>query len=129
MIALLVLWIDLFVFGIAGDETLAAYAPADRYRLTDLNGAPFEAEAMLDIRTPGQISGTAPCNSYSAAQTAPYPWFAAGPIRATRMACPDLPAEQAYFAALAAMTLAEAAGDILILSNTDGGQMVFQALP
>ena len=101
----------------------------DRYRLTTLNGVPFTASATLDLSTPGKISGDAPCNRYFADQTAPYPWFDAGPIGATRRACPDLAAETAYLTALAAMEFAETLGDTLILSNSDGAELVFQALP
>jgi heat shock protein HslJ len=56
---------------------------------------------------------------------APYPWFEAGDIAVTRRACPDLAAETAFFDALADMTLAEVAGDALILSTPDGREMVF----
>ena len=57
-----------------------------------------------------------------------YPWFELGLMRATRMACGDLPAEREFFAMLATMTLAEVSGDVLILSNPDGAEMVFQIL-
>jgi heat shock protein HslJ len=43
------------------------------------------------------------------------------------MACPDLAAETTFFATLENMTLSEASGDTLILSNPDGRQMVFVA--
>lgn len=111
-----------------GDESVSAYAPYDRYALVEVDGLPFSAGATLNLATTGRVSGTAPCNTWAADQTAPYPWFETGPIAATRMACPDLEAEAAFFAALETMTLAEAVGATLILSNTDGREMVFQAL-
>ncbi len=121
------------VLGLMGcetDETVAAFAgDATVFALQSLDGAPFPASATLDVGTPGQITGDAPCNSYSADQSAPYPWFAVGPIAATRRACSDLAAETTFFDALAAMTLVEVVGETLILSNTDGGEMVFQAIP
>jgi heat shock protein HslJ len=43
------------------------------------------------------------------------------------MACPEMVAETAFFEALDDMTLSEASGDTLILSNSDGRQMVFVA--
>jgi heat shock protein HslJ len=43
------------------------------------------------------------------------------------MACENLSAETVFFAALEEMMLAEASGDTLILSNTDGREMVFVA--
>ena len=45
----------------------------------------------------------------------------------TRRACPELPEETAFFKALEQMTLAEVVGETLILSNTEGGEMVFEA--
>jgi len=110
------------------DETISGYATPDAtYTLTELDGAPFPANATIRFPETGQVTGTAPCNQYNAAQTAPYPWFALGPIAATRRACTDLAAEQQFFEALATMTIAEVAGTTLILSHTDGGQMVFQS--
>ena len=74
----------------------------------------------------GKISGQAPCNRYFATQSTPYPWFEAGPIGATRMACASLSADTVFFTALSDMTLAEVVGDTLILSNDKGREMVFQ---
>ena len=74
-------------------------------------------------------SGEAPCNAWSATQSAPYPWFALGPIATTRRACPELAAEQTFLTTLAAMTLAEAQGPVLILSSDEGLEMVFRADP
>lgn len=109
------------------DETLTAYGAGDFvWQLAEVNGVPYQPTATIDFTTLGTISGQGPCNSYSASQTAPYPWFAPGPIRATRRACPDLEAETAFFGALAKMTLAEVLGPVLILSNDAGDQLVFQ---
>lgn len=110
------------------DETISAYEHGP-YGLVTLSGNPFAASATLDVSTPGRISGNAPCNAYSAVQTVPYPWFALGPIAASRRACPDLAAETAYFRALANMEFAETLGNTLILSNSAGDEMVFQTLP
>jgi heat shock protein HslJ len=110
-----------------GDETLRAYGAADRiWTLTEIDGHPFTAEATLTFPAEGTIAGAAPCNKYSASMTVPYPWFEAGPIRATKMACADLKAESHFFQALDAMTLSEVLGDILILSTPEGRKMVFR---
>lgn len=110
------------------DETVTAYLEGSRaFRLVTLDGTPFEAQATIDLSVAGRLRGDAPRNSYSAAQMAVYPWFETGAIITTRMACPDLDAETAFLAALSAMTLSEVAGATLILSNTEGGEMVFQA--
>lgn len=125
------MWRVLILFALAAcavDETISAYAGGP-YQLVAIDGAPFTANASLDVGTPGRISGAAPCNTYHAVQTAPYPWFALGPVAASRRACPDLAAEAAYFKNLATMEFAESLGDTLILSNSAGREMVFQALP
>ncbi|MGR3291722.1 MAG: META domain-containing protein, partial [Paracoccaceae bacterium] len=75
----------------------------------------------------GRIAGKGPCNSYSASQNAPYPWLELGLIAATRAACPDLAAEREFFQALGGMTQIEVLGDLLILRNDAGDEMIFRA--
>lgn len=41
----------------------------------------------MTIESDGSITGHAPCNSYSAAQTAEPPGFTLGPITSTKMGC------------------------------------------
>ena len=43
------------------------------------------------------------------------------------MACPELEAESAFFAALEDMSLVEIVGPTLILTNEAGREMVFEA--
>ena len=110
------------------DETVAGYGALDTpWRLVEIDGQAFPAQATLRFGTDGEISGSAPCNRYFGRQTAPYPWFAAEELGTTRRACPALAHETAYLSALAAMTLSEVAGDTLILSNDAGREMVFRA--
>ncbi|MEW9918435.1 META domain-containing protein [Marimonas sp. MJW-29] len=111
-----------------GDETLYSYGAAGKtWRLVELRDAPFTSGATLTFPEPGRISGQAPCNLFNATQEAPYPWFATGPIAATRMACPDLEDERAFLDALAAASLSEVLGDTLILSNDDGVLLTFKS--
>lgn len=103
---------------------------ADRtteYVLVEIDGVPFAANATLRFPDAGKISGQAPCNSYFATQTVPYPWFGIEGVGATRMACPDLAAEAAYFGALEDMTQALVTNGRLTLSNSNGRRMVFEA--
>lgn len=110
------------------DETVASYGAADReWTLVELNGAAFTARATLTFGEDGRISGQAPCNRYSGTNTVPYPWFKTGPVAATKMACPDLGAESAFFTALDGMTQSEVLEDTLVLRNEDGAEMVFKA--
>ncbi len=112
----------------SGDETVANYGgSAAEWQLVEIDGADFTAPATLNLAEPGKISGQAPCNRYFGEQTAPYPWFRAEKIGATRHACPELKEENLFLAALTEMTLSEVAGDTLILSNDAGREMVFKA--
>ena len=108
------------------DETISGFAdPEARYRLTSLDGEGFIANAYIRFPEPGQVTGTGPCNSFSADQRVPYPWFELGPIATTRRACPDLAAEADYFAALSEMQFAEVFDQTLLLTNDAGREMLF----
>ncbi|WP_371225485.1 META domain-containing protein [Roseovarius sp. 2305UL8-3] len=110
------------------DETISGHGGAGHiWILQEIDGQAFDAQATIEFPEEGKITGQGPCNRFSATQSVPYPWFEAGPIMATKMACPDLAAEQVFFTALAEMTLSEVAGDTLILSNDAGRDMVFKA--
>ncbi|MEM8732228.1 MAG: META domain-containing protein, partial [Pseudomonadota bacterium] len=111
-----------------GDETVRAYGGAEKtWMLESLDGTAFAAEATMLFPQTGQIAGKAPCNSYTGAMDAPYPWFETGPLASTRMLCPDQAAEDAFFQALGQMRQVEVLGDTLILSTEDGREMVFKA--
>lgn len=110
------------------DETVAAYGAGGQvWVLAEIDGTPFGARATLSFPETGQIAGEGPCNRYSGVMTTPYPWFDAGQVVSTRMACPDLRAETAFFTALSEMTEAEVSGDTLILRNGEGRELVFRS--
>jgi len=110
------------------DETITAYGGADKvWVLTELDSKGYAARATLTFPEQGKIAGVAPCNTYSGSLSVPYPWFEATQVLSTRMACADLDAETAFFTALSEMTLSEVLGDVLLLSNENGRQMVFKA--
>lgn len=111
-----------------GDETLSGYGAADvTWKLIEINGTAFQAEATLQFPEEGKITGEGPCNSFFGAQTLPYPWFMADQIASTRRACPELGSEALMLQTLEKMTLAEVSANVLILSNDAGEQMVFEA--
>lgn len=106
------------------DESIARYSDTNViWRLTELHGEPFAGTITLQIAS-GKISGSAPCNRYFAQQNAAYPWFKAGPIGATKRACPDLQTEARYFAALKQAHLAEVTNNMLLLSGEDGAALL-----
>jgi heat shock protein HslJ len=82
--------------------------------------------ATLRIGADGTMTGKAPCNSFSAANTGTLPALSLGGIRATRMACDKLKGEQAFFDALSAMVAARMDGSRnLILTGPEGRSMEF----
>ena len=110
-----------------GDETSSGYAtPGAEYHLQEINGTAFPARATITFPEKGRIAGYGPCNSWSATQSAPYPWFKATSIGGTEIACPDLDQEQIFYQRLAAMTLIEFSGPTLLLANDAGDEMLFQ---
>ena len=122
----------LVLLAACGDETISTVADRDAtFVLAAIDGAPFPARATIRFPAPDRIAGEGPCNSYSAEQSAPYPWFEPGPLAATRRACPDAAAtraEAAFFRALSLMRQAELTGDMLRLSDTGRRTiMVFRA--
>jgi len=109
------------------DESVAAYGAADQtWVLQEIDGQPYAPNVLLQFPEAGKIAGNAPCNSYTGTLSAPYPWFEVTDLSATRAACEDLEAEGIYFAALMAMTQSEVSGDVLILRNDAGHEMVFK---
>jgi heat shock protein HslJ len=114
----------------AGDETISGFVDTGAtYQLAEIDGAPFGAAATISFPETGLVRGQAPCNAYSAEQTAPYPWFALGSIRATRATCADAPAEAMFFDTLAAMSQIEVSGDVMILRDDGGREMIFTSVP
>lgn len=110
------------------DETLRRYGAADHtWHLETLNGTPFGAEASLTFPSRNVITGKGPCNIFRTTNITPYPWIEVGPIAATRRACPDLSAEQAFFAALEAARTVVIKDGVMTLSDEDRPLMVFKA--
>jgi heat shock protein HslJ len=109
------------------DETISGYVDQTAtFQLVEINGAKFTATATLSFPEQGRISGQAPCNSYNATQTAPYPWFELGPIRATLSTCPEMAEENEFFETLTRMTLIETLADVVILRNDEAEEMLFR---
>lgn len=110
------------------DETLRRYGGEGIvWEVTTLKGQPFEAEATLTFPRRNVIVGQGPCNRFQSTNTTPYPWFKAGPIAATRMACPALDTEYAFFAALNQATIAVIADRTLTFSTDETELIVLKA--
>jgi heat shock protein HslJ len=106
--------------------TAAQTIPDTDWQLLAVDGLVIDYSATLRVDANGQISGKAPCNSWSAQNGADLPDLALKGIRATRMACDQLSEEQAFFDQLALMTKAELNGTRnLILTGLEGQSMEF----
>lgn len=94
------------------------------WHLVGLEGQ--EVDWTASLRLDGdKISGKAPCNRWFGTNAAALPAIAIEGIGATKMACPDLAAESAYFEALQAMQRAELDQDHLFLIGPEGRIMEF----
>ncbi|MEP1611352.1 MAG: META domain-containing protein [Roseobacter sp.] len=110
------------------DETVAAYGAADQiWQVVEVDGIAFPATASLTFPQTGIVSGSAPCNQFSAELQTPYPWFELSAIKMTKRACPDLAAETTFIEALADMTLVEVLEDTMILSTPEGRSILFKS--
>jgi heat shock protein HslJ len=98
------------------------------WHLVGLEGQTVDWPASLRLDGTS-VGGKAPCNSWSGKNTASLPDVGIAAIRATRMACPDLQAESAFFEALQAMQRAELDQGHLYLIGPEGRIMEFAPAP
>jgi len=103
--------------------------PDATFMLIAIDGVPATAPTTLAFQGPARVGGRAACNNWFAGFVGPLPAFAIGPAGATRMACPAMAQESAFFTALGQMTSAALDGAALTLSNDAGRQMAFLRIP
>ncbi|WP_374375553.1 META domain-containing protein [Tabrizicola sp.] len=98
------------------------------WHLVGLEGQEVGWEAFL--RFDGdKVAGKAPCNRWFGTNSAALPAVSIQGIGATKMACPDLAAESAYFETLQAMLRAELDQGHLYLIGPEGRIMEFAKGP
>lgn len=108
--------------------TTTTYADlAGRYALVEMNGDPFTARAVIELDASGAVHGEGPCNTFGFTQSVAFPAFRPGAIRATRRACPELAAENAFLQALQHMTTAAFDGQTLTLTDEEGHSLAFRS--
>lgn len=111
-----------------GDETVTGYGAAGKlWVLKEIDGQPFSARATLSFAEDGSVTGKAPCNTFGASQSEPYPWIKITGMRVTRSICPEIQAEQAFFSALGEMELVEVLDNTMLLKTEAGREMLFHA--
>lgn len=114
----------------APDETISGQTgPDEVWRLTRIGEAPVAERITIRFPEQGRATGKAPCNSYSASQTAPLPWIDLGPVAATERACPALDLETRYFELLEQMAFVEVLGDTLLMTAEDGMTLSYRLEP
>ncbi len=94
------------------------------WRLAELDGAPFRAEATLGFEPGGRIGGQAPCNAWGGQAEGVAPAFRAVGVASTLMACDRMAEEAAFFAALSAARRIETGAGRLVLRG-GGRSLVF----
>ena len=116
--------------GCKPDETLTAYGAADRdWVVQEWHGTPLWPELTIRFEPGGAVTGTGPCNSFTATQSVPYPWIALQSFVHTEAACPALATEKALFEALQSAILVEVLGDVMILTDEADRELLFNAAP
>ncbi|MFV1591915.1 META domain-containing protein [Phaeobacter sp. JH20_36] len=114
--------------GCFGDETLRGYGGRGvLWQLQEIDGHIVKDATTLSFDRGENVSGTLPCNRFTARLDVPYPWFDLAQMATTRRVCPALGEEVAVLDALQQMQIVEIKGDVMILSNDTGREMVFKA--
>lgn len=100
--------------------------PTGTWHLIAIDGRIAPADATLVFQGETGISGKAPCNGWSARNSAAYPALKVEAIRSTKRACDQLDEENRFFKSLIAMQSAEIEDEThLILRGPDGRTMEF----
>lgn len=115
--------------------TVASAAPApvgSVWRLVDWPGQaiprpPLAATPTLEFAAGGQLSGTLPCNAFSASYRSDGATFRFGPILSSKRACPALAAEQLLARELAQVDRLEHGRARLVLRGA-GVELEFELL-
>lgn len=108
----------------SGDDS-ATPTVARNWSLSRLNGAEAPPRVTMDLSDPGRATGQAPCNRWFATIEGTLPEFRVTGAGVTRMACLDLAAEDAFFAALNSVESGRLDGDRLILEGSGGVMLEF----
>ena len=124
-------FLPLALLALAGclrDETVSGYAePGAVYRLEAVDDRPARTAFALVFPRPGRAEGQGDCLSFTARQTAPYPWFELVDERIRLPDCVHTQEERAVVLLVLAMTIAEFSGDRLLLSDEAGRALLFRA--
>lgn len=118
------------LMGCSGDETVYAKGAGARvWSLDQINGAQAASDLSIMFGTRGRVTGQGLCHDFAGKQTAPYPWFALESLTSTASRCDSDLQSGPIISALMRMNVSEVSGNLMILSNEVGEEMVFTAAP
>lgn len=108
------------------DEILIGYGVVDKiWVLCSIDGVIYLVSVILMFFVEGLVSGKVFCNSFLVEQILFYLWFLFVGLCVICVVCVDFDQEQIFFIVLGGMIFVEIVGDVLILFNDKGGEMVF----
>ncbi|MBH1973974.1 MAG: META domain-containing protein [Rhodobacteraceae bacterium] len=113
--------------GFADENAVATDFSKMDWRLVSVDEVQLGVEVTLNLGEAGRVTGQGPCNRYFADLVQDGSAFQLGAIGATRMACPEMGKEAAYFIALQAVDTMEKTAGFLRL--TGGGHELIFAQP
>lgn len=99
------------------------------WHLIAVGGEAVDWTASIAFAADGTVSGQAPCNRWFGTNAVPLPGVQIDGIGATKMACPDLAAEAAWFETLGQVRQAEVDQGHLFLIGREGLVVEFVADP
>lgn len=119
----------LFLYVCQTDETLAGYAERHvAYHLVEQAGQDNVPSTIFRITGRKQFSVTTPCGSFAGRFTAPLPWIEIPEPNHTPAPCEETAAVALVIGDLTKATLAEIAGDVIMLSDDAGPILTFRRM-
>lgn len=99
--------------------------PDQVWQLATLRGVDFPKDSTLEFGEDNRVAGKALCNRFMGQADWTPERLSFGPMGTTMMACPDLDQERLVLQALAEVTKGGIVGGQLVLTLSDGSQMVY----
>lgn len=95
------------------------------WTLISVDGQAVSYQATINLAEPGRATGQGPCNRYFAGVEGSLPAFHLKSLGSTKMACPDMGFEAAYFSLLSGIETAAFADKDLVLGGA-GHELTFR---
>lgn len=119
-------WLALLLLAGCVETAVSDYAGTGPWRLTEIDGSRSPGEATLSFPAPEFVTGTLPCNEFTAHQHTTYPAFRLSHFEIGTGVCSKMPAERVILETLTSMTRAEIRGRTMLLSDDASHEMTFR---